>query len=304
MKMMKHIYLCLVAVLALTAVSCSKKPTDVIPPSSEFPLNVRDDEPAWSPCGTILSYYEHGLAGSGIYFINPDGTDKRPFLLNVEFEKLWGSHDWSPDGKWLVLTELNSRQIYKIRVAEGDSLTQLTSYGGNSFPSWSPDGKRIAWDTNYNDSLGANVIWLMNDDGSNKKDISQHQVGEWRMPDWLPNGRIIHIRYPGDVFSSEIFIMDSSGLYPVRVTHNNVRDSHPKASPDGLKIVYTSQAENQAPRVWVINADGTNPRKLTETGAMNPCWSPDGTKIVYASTVNGRLWIMNADGSNKQQLTF
>jgi len=52
-----------------------------------------------------------------------------------------------------------------------------------------------------------------------KKDISQHRVGEWRMPDWLPDGRIVHIRYIKGIGGfPEIFIMDSMGLNPKRVT--------------------------------------------------------------------------------------
>ncbi|MBI4726713.1 PD40 domain-containing protein [candidate division TA06 bacterium] len=201
--------------------------------------------------------------------------------------------------------DLGNINIYKIMAPEGDSLTQLTFNGRNFFPTWSPDGKRIAWDTSYMDSLGANVIWIMDADGNNKKDISQHQVGEWRMPDWYTDGRIVHIRYPGgSTFSSEIFIMDSSGQNPIRITNNNNTDYYPKVSPTGTKILFSSQADGQAPRIWVVNSDGSKPIKLTETGGDHPAWSPDGTKIVYCNTVDGRLWTMNADGTNKQQLTF
>jgi len=72
------------------------------------------------------------------------------------------------------------------------------------------------------------------------------------------------------------------------------------------KILYTSQPQNGLPQIWVMNADGTNQKQLTQTGGYTADWSPDGNKIVYTDSrsVNGRLWIMDADGSGKHQLTF
>lgn len=293
--------------LAIMGCGCNKTPTNSIEPPPTEPYATTDCDPTWSPDGATIAYAHHSLSDtqSGIFLINPDGSNKRLFLESIESQTLWHKPDWSPDGNWLVLCETYSAQIYKIRVPEGDSLTQLTTMGSNFFPTWSPDGKKIAWDTSYMDSLGANVIWTMDADGNNKKDISQHQVGEWRMPDWYTSDHIVHIRYPGgSTYSSEIFIMDSSGQNPVGLTNNNNTDYYPKGSPNSSKIVFSSQADGQGPRVWVVNSDGSNPTKLTETGGDHPAWSPGGTKIVYCNTVDGRLWTMNADGTNKIQLTF
>ncbi|MBI5805637.1 PD40 domain-containing protein [candidate division TA06 bacterium] len=288
---------------------CSNKTaTEVEPPPFDWPV-YKDFDPSWSPDGTIIAYVQNDISVPpvGIYFINPDGTNKRLFLESIEFTTLWRKPDWSPDGKWLVLCETYSAQIYKIRVPEGDSLTQLTTMGRNFFPAWNPDGKKIAWDTNYMDSLGANVIWIMDADGSNKKNICQQGVGERRMPDWNPiTNKIVHMRYGDDdgTVWRGIAEMDTNGENVRHIFEISLTGSYPKVSPDGTKIVFSSQAEGQGPRVWVVNSDGNNPIKLTETGGDHPAWSPDGNGIVYCNTgVDGRLWIMNADGSNKRKLT-
>lgn len=84
----------------------------------------------------------------------------------------------------------------------------------------------------------------------------------------------------------------------------------PAPSPDGSRIAYVTDRDGNA-EIYVMNADGSNPRRLTDTRAAEgtPAWTPDGSKIVYASNAAGEttgtfhLWIMNADGSGQRQLT-
>ncbi len=86
--------------------------------------------------------------------------------------------------------------------------------------------------------------------------------------------------------------------------------TEPAPSPDGSRIAYVTDRDGNA-EIYVMNADGTNPQRLTNTTATegSPAWTPDGTQIVYASnaaqgtTGTFHIWIMNADGSNPRQLT-
>jgi len=276
-----------VFVILLLFIGCDcTNPTTVTPPPYDPPIFI-DNEAAWSPDGFEIAYYHAGVDSGGIYIINADGTNRRPFLLNSQSNKSWGLPDWSPDSKWLLLNELNSAQIFKIKYPTGDSLTQLTFSGSNFFPSWNSDGMKIAWDISTGDSIMG--TWIMNQDGSDKKRVYPYG----RMPDWLPGSGLLVYSGPSEGTSeSQIWIMDTTGNNRSRITNFNIANRYPKASPDGSKIVFSS------------HADGSNPIKLTETGGDKPAWSPDGTKIVYCNTVNGHLWTMNSDGSNKKQLTF
>jgi uncharacterized protein YjdB len=81
-------------------------------------------------------------------------------------------------------------------------------------------------------------------------------------------------------------------------------------APDGSRIAYVTDKDGDA-EVYVMNADGTDQRRLTNTLAVEgaPSWTPDGARIVYASNAAGEstgtfhIWIMNADGSGQRQLT-
>ena len=75
------------------------------------------------------------------------------------------------------------------------------------------------------------------------------------------------------------------------------------------KIAFISDREGSGD-VWIMNADGSDPIKLTEgLSCINPAWSPDGTKIAYIShaldngETNSEIWVMDADGSKSQLVT-
>ena len=84
-------------------------------------------------------------------------------------------------------------------------------------------------------------------------------------------------------------------------------DMWPAWSPDGRRIVFVSTRDGD-PEIYVVNADGTGPRRLTTTPGRDahPFWSPDGTKIVFQSPRGDghtRIFVMDADGSNQRPLT-
>ena len=187
----------------------------------------------------------------------------------------------------------------------GTETTIGPSLSSSYFPDWSDDSTHIAFDSNYQDPRGANVIWVMNRDGSGLQDISVHGTGEWRMPRWEPNGqRIVHIRYVG-IGEPEIFMMDPAGQNAVRLTNDHDVDYYPSWSPTGAEIIWSKEGSSDPARngIWIMQADGTQIRELIE-GGSKPDWSPDGTKIAFARADSGfvHLWTMNPDGSGASRL--
>mgnify|MGYP002039680198 CR=1 FL=1 len=79
---------------------------------------------------------------------------------------------------------------------------------------------------------------------------------------------------------------------------------------DGSKIVFQKIDRNGKSDISVMNADGSNQTRLTDTGSdETPSWSPDGSKIAFHSSQSGSgfnnfdIYVMNADGTNHTLLT-
>lgn len=267
----------------------------IIPPMTE-PHKEVDVEPDWSPDGKAIAYTHEGQ----IWILDLETMQQR--FLTVGFLP-----DWSPSGQQIAFVRDNDIHVIDTLTKQ---VSRLTTWGSCFFPSWSPDGSKIAFDTDYGDPNGASAIWIMNSDGSSKQDISQHGTGEWREPRWSPTGQsILHVRYIG-ISTTELFIMDTAGNNPIRLTSNTYNDWDPAWSSDGSKIAWSLWGEglnNPVTGIWIMNADGNNQHLLVNNGA-HPTWSPDGNRIAFHKPdISGRfvvLWLINTDGSNLQQLTY
>jgi Tol biopolymer transport system component len=84
------------------------------------------------------------------------------------------------------------------------------------------------------------------------------------------------------------------------------RDGSPSWSPDGKRIVFYSERDDNA-ELYVMEADGSSQRRLTRTPADEgyPSWSPDGRTITFDTDRDGNfeIYAMDADGTNPRQLT-
>ena len=94
-----------------------------------------------------------------------------------------------------------------------------------------------------------------------------------------------------------------------RITRQNQSlDTQPAWSPQGKEIVYESDLFMLPGQLFVMRADGTGRRQLTDpsVGASSrPSWSSDGRQIVFMSSRDHHtdVWTMNADGTHQVQLT-
>ena len=192
-------------------------------------------------------------------------------------------------------TRDDGSQGISVMNADGSGVTRLTNNPAwDEFPSWSPDGSRIAFSS---DRAGDPNIYVMNADGSGVTRLTNELAFHFA-PRWSPDGSRIAFWSTGD-----IYVMNADGSGVTRLTDDWTLDTDPSWSPDGSRIAFVSDTD-----IYVMNADGSGVTQLTDnnlTWDSYPSWSPDGRRIAFTSDRDDNLdiYVMNADGSGVTRLT-
>jgi hypothetical protein len=234
-----------------------------------------------------------------IYTVTGAGSDLRRLTNNAWAD---GQPAWSADGTKIAFTS-NRSGTYDLWVMNADGSNPVRLFGGtgvNDGPDWSPDGTRIVF-TRGSSVSGTRSVWLMNADGSGAVALTGQDQG-YQHPQWSPDGSVILFN---GVFTTGLFSIRPDGTAMRRVT--TVSEFYPSWSPDGRRVAVQSFRAGGLSDIWVIDADGTNPVRLTTDPEVDgePDWSPDGATIAFTSKrLTGRLevFVMDADGQNQRRV--
>jgi Tol biopolymer transport system component len=129
----------------------------------------------------------------------------------------------------------NTGDIYTMN-PDGNGQTNLTSNAWNDFdPTWSPDGRKMAFTTNRDGDHSSYAAYTMNPDGT-----SPARITDGRVSGWSPDGTRLLITDTADG-DSEIYTVNADGTGRRRLTDNSFNDLKPVWSPDGRRIVFSSQ---------------------------------------------------------------
>jgi TolB protein len=266
---------------------------------------VQEIQPAWSPDGRKLAIVANIGGKNGIYVMNADGRELKRLTSDagwVEFPA------WSPDGRSLAFLHFDGPPSGEISVmkADGSGRRTLTQGSRAGKPAWSPDGQRIAFMSWRDGNL---EIYAINADGAGQRRLTHNAVRD-SYPVWSPDGRRIAFER-----NWQLYVMNADGSGQRPLTRRGAHNFNPAWSPDGKRIAFERGRRQRdyvscsycaglrGLAVFVMNADGSGQRKLTQGGSQ-PDWSPDGRKIAFVSERDGNkdIWVMNADGSRQRNL--
>jgi Tol biopolymer transport system component len=233
--------------------------------------------------------------GGNIWTIGADGRRAKILIRDAYLPA------WSPDGTRIAFVSARSgdEEIYVAR-ANGAGVTRLTALPGpNLSPDWSSDGKQLTWSRDRE-------IWTMSARGSDKRRLVRKAKiwHEHHSPTWH-GSRIVYSSNRVSNFNAELFQVPAKRLTFTKGSDGVLGDDGmPDFSPDGRRIVFTSNRDQQG-EIYVMNANGTGQKRLTRRPGDDwaPDFSPDGTKIAFHQ-LPGSIWTMNADGTGLRRLTL
>jgi Tol biopolymer transport system component len=193
---------------------------------------------------------------------------------------------------------------------DGTGLTQLTENAAfDSNPEWSPDGGRIAFES---DRDLFSDIFVRDSDGSGQTNVTNNRAFD-RSATLAPDGeRIIFdsnlsAGVDNPTGDTGVFSVNLDGTDLAQLTNNTARDFHPDFAPDGRMIAFVSD-RNVAPGIYTMSADGSKQKKIIRGSGVafaSPGWSSDGSRIAFTSDQEGGhdVYVMRANGAGQQRLT-
>ena len=262
--------------------------------------------PVLSPDGLKVAF-EYG---DSIYRINVDGAG----LINLTPAGGVNSYaTWAPDSSEIAFQSDGATggepSIYRVKI-DGSNRTQLTFNSDDRRPSWSPDGKKIAFLSN------AHGLWwdvyLMSSAGGPTTRLTFFNFDGIKRPIWSPDSSRLVAAYDRACIQHEI-----GGIYIINIDPNlggprriiecyggGGPDYWAAWSPNGKRLALTYGSY-----IATVNPDGTGliligPEAYSYS---QPIWTPDGKKVIYVYGVypfpDLELYAANADGTGYTNLT-
>ncbi|MCX6360274.1 MAG: hypothetical protein NT029_10720 [Armatimonadetes bacterium] len=272
--------------------------------------------PGPPPAARLIIASERGRGGVlQLYMAAADGSGAKRITRGdaVEPEGVF-----SPDGARIACTvadPIHNTSDIAVMAADGSGLRRLVVAGSKQQccePSWSPDGRRIAYAVLERPSGGAAAchLWVVPSDGGEAA-----RLGEGMLPAWSPDGKtILCTVVPAGSGEKKPAIcrMDPDG--------GRRRPLLPDAamaawSPDGRRIAYIGIGECGAMNVFTCAPDGTDRKRLTtldDPFVCGPQWTPDGKAILFTDAARPKssvaepsihIYSVPAQGGKPRQLT-
>lgn len=278
--------------LSFCAISVAAEPTRL---TTDGLLKQR---PAWSPDGTQLAFTRHQGATIFLFLRAADGSERRlTKSKDPEFDA-----DWSPDGKRLVFAfdktvpNQGDMEVYSIAADGSDQQPVLTSPGKLSheeWPSWSPDGQRIALSSTRD---GNQEIYTVRPDGKDLKRLTSDPALDAH-PCWSPDCKQVAFATNrwGDL---EIAVVNADGSQLTRLTQSPGLDDYPAWSPGGKSLAFVSNRAGN-PEIFVLDLATKAVRNATQHPAIDnfPAWTPSG-ELTWISNRSGGFEIYVARGKD------
>ncbi len=251
----------------------------------------------------------------------PKGAVLKQVPITVS-EGTWMDVDVAPDGKTIAFTLLGD--IYTMPITGGTPKRISEGLSWDVQPRFSPDGTRIAFTS---DREGGDNIWVMNADGSDKRQVTKEDFRLVNQPSWSPDGRFIaakkHYTTERSAGTGEVWLYHVSGGGGVQVVERANEKlqkelGEPTFAPDGSAIYYTRNttpgnvfeyAQDSQTGIFAIERHDLATGEVTTAvsgygGAVRPAPSPDGKDIAFVRRERDQtqLWVKDLASGRERMI--
>jgi serine/threonine protein kinase len=218
----------------------------------------------------------------------------------------------SPDGSQVAFRYSGGAHpgIYTALVG-GEKPLQLTDNDADSNPTWSPDGRQIAF-ARYRDSENQKGLYVIPALGGSARRVYSVPFPKWpkcNKMDWSPDGKsLIFTESVDDGAKTRLALLSLSDLTarPLTSPRNQEFDCEPSFSPDGATVAFVRGPLGAfLGDLFVLKVAGGQPSRLTSGNSGGvPAWNQDGSEIVFSSPIKGirTLWRISAAGGVPQRV--
>jgi eukaryotic-like serine/threonine-protein kinase len=277
------------------------------------------EQPAFSPDGKFLAYVTDERGNLDIV-VEPRGGGTPIRVAATDADEAQPA--WSPDGTKIAFCSardhggrlnfaLGQEALTELVDGRGGDLFIAPALGGTAvklvdngyYPAWSPDGKRIVFQS---DRGGKWDLWTISSDGGPPAQLTNDAEFDYQ-PSWSPDGKWVAYG-SGVAGATNLRVVPAAGGTPMELTHVATFVLHPSWSPDGHSIVYSTL--DNVTNLWELPVSGGKaagtPRRVT-LGAgqdVDAAVSRDGKSIALATTrTNGDVWELSLASGALRQVT-
>ena len=251
----------------------------------------------------------------------PPGMTTRQVPIDVS-EGSWMNVDVSRDGRMIVFDLLGD--IYTMPITGGTPTRIAEGLAYEHQPRFAPDGKRIAFTS---DRGGGDNIWIMNVDGSDKRQLTKEDFRLLNQPSWSPDGRFIiakkHFTTQRSLGTGEVWLyhVSGGGGVPLVKRASEVLQKElgePIYAPDGKGLYYTRNitpgpifqyAQDSNGELFDIERYDFDTGEVTTAvsgvgGSVRPTPSPDGKWIAFVRRERARskLYVKNLESGEERKI--
>jgi Tol biopolymer transport system component len=212
-------------------------------------------------------------------------------------------------GVYRLLTTPSARPVdyeatLPVLIAQATALSEPPAPTGGV--SEGPPLGRIVFNCQIFKFQASEQICIMNADGSGWRRLTQEDGIRHYYPSLAPDGSsVVYSQFrEADVY--EIYELSIADGTARRLTDRLGVLTGPEISPDGASIAFmrwTPSADQY--QIWIMERDGSNPRRVFSGTGWDPTWSPDGQQILLASDMEGstQLYTVDLDGTNLRRVS-